>query len=400
MDKRNSLNYEVDGIVIKINDRPLADRLGFVGKDPRGALAMKFPAQEKTTKLLDVQVNVGRTGVLAPTAVLEPVELGGVVVRNATLHNYDEIAKKDIRLGDTVLIKRAGDVIPYVIGPIVESRDGSQQVIEPPTHCPFCGEAVKRADGEVAIYCDNPQCPEQLVRRVDYFVSRAAMDIDNFGGKTAVLLIQLGLIHDVADIYSLQRDDLLALEGFKDKKVDNLLQGVQASKAQPANRVLTALGIRFVGSTVADLLLDALGSIDAIAPASAEELQAIEGIGPQTAVSVVEWFNNEKNQAILAKLRAAGLNFAVTRADKGETAATLADLTFVITGTLPTMGRDEAKAFIEAHGGKVTGSVSSKTDYLLAGEKAGSKLDKATSLGVKILDEDALRQLAQKETRD
>jgi DNA ligase (NAD+) len=273
-------------------------------------------------------------------------------------------------------------------------------VIEPPTHCPFCGEAVKRADGEVAIYCDNPQCPEQLVRRVDYFVSRAAMDIDNFGGKTAVLLIQLGLIHDVADIYSLQRDDLLALEGFKDKKVDNLLQGVQASKAQPANRVLTALGIRFVGSTVADLLLDALGSIDAIAPASAEELQAIEGIGPQTAVSVVEWFNNEKNQAILAKLRAAGLNFAVTRADKGETAATLADLTFVITGTLPTMGRDEAKAFIEAHGGKVTGSVSSKTDYLLAGEKAGSKLDKATSLGVKILDEDALRQLAQKETRD
>jgi DNA ligase (NAD+) len=400
MDKRNSLNYEVDGIVIKINDRPLADRLGFVGKDPRGALAMKFPAQEKTTKLLDVQVNVGRTGVLAPTAVLEPVELGGVVVRNATLHNYDEIAKKDIRLGDTVLIKRAGDVIPYVIGPIVESRDGSQQVIEPPTHCPFCGEAVKRADGEVAIYCDNPQCPEQLVRRVDYFVSRSAMDIDNFGGKTAVLLIQLGLIHDVADIYSLQRDDLLALEGFKDKKVDNLLQGVQASKAQPANRVLTALGIRFVGSTVADLLLDALGSIDAIAPASAEELQAIEGIGPQTAVSVVEWFNNEKNQAILAKLRAAGLNFAVTRADKGETAATLADLTFVITGTLPTMGRDEAKAFIEAHGGKVTGSVSSKTDYLLAGEKAGSKLDKATSLGVKILDEDALRQLAQKETRD
>jgi DNA ligase (NAD+) len=338
--------------------------------------------------------------VLAPLALLEPVELGGVVVRNATLHNYDEIAKKDIRLGDTVLIKRAGDVIPYVIGPIIESRDGSQQVIEPPTHCPFCGEAVKRADGEVAIYCDNPQCPEQLVRRVDYFVSRSAMDIDNFGGKTAVLLIQLGLIHDVADIYSLQRDDLLALEGFKDKKVDNLLQGVQASKAQPANRVLTALGIRFVGSTVADLLLDALGSIDAIAPASAEELQAIEGIGPQTAVSVVEWFNNEKNQAILAKLRAAGLNFAVTRADKGETAATLADLTFVITGTLPTMGRDEAKAFIEAHGGKVTGSVSSKTDYLLAGEKAGSKLDKATSLGVKILDEDALRQLAQKETRD
>jgi DNA ligase (NAD+) len=394
MEKRNQLNYEVDGIVVKINDWSLASSLGFVGKDPRGAVAMKFPAQEKTTKLLDVQVNVGRTGVLAPIAILEPVELGGVVVRNATLHNYDEIAKKDIRLGDTVLIKRAGDVIPYVIGPIIEARDGSEQVIEPPTHCPFCGEPVVRVPGEVAIYCDNPQCPEQLVRRVGYFVSRSAMDIGNFGGKTAVLLTQLGFIHDVADIYSLQRDDLLALEGFKEKKVDNLLQGVEASKAQPANRVLTALGIPFVGNIVAELLLEALGSIDALAEATAEDLQAIEGIGPQTAVSVVEWFSHEKNQEILTKLRAAGLNFAVEKATKGETADTLANLTFVITGTLPTMSRDEAKSFIEAHGGKVTGSVSSKTDYLLAGEKAGSKLSKAQSLNVKILDEDALKQLA------
>jgi DNA ligase (NAD+) len=317
-----------------------------------------------------------------------------VVVRNATLHNYDEIAKKDIRLGDIVLIKRAGDVIPYVIGPIVDARDGSERVIEPPMCCPFCGETVKQLEGEVAIYCDNPQCPEQLVRRVGYFVSRSAMDIEGFGGKTAVLLTQLGLIHDVADIYSLKRDDLMPLEGFKDKKVDNLLQGVEASKAQPANRVLTALGIRFVGNIVADLLLDALGTIDAIAAASGEELQAIEGIGPQTAVSVVEWFSHEKNQAILAKLRAAGLNFAVEKAAREETAATLANLIFVITGTLPTMSRDEAKAFIEAHGGKITGSVSSKTDYLLAGEKAGSKLNKAQSLGVQILDEDALRQLA------
>lgn len=394
MEKRNQLNYEVDGLVVKINDRQLADSLGFVGKDPRGAVAMKFPAQEKTTKVLDVQVNVGRTGVLAPIAILEPVELGGVVVRNATLHNYDEIAKKDIRLGDTVLIKRAGDVIPYVIGPIVEARDGSERIIEPPMTCPFCGEAVKRFEGEVAIYCDNPQCPEQLVRRVGYFVSRSAMDIEGFGGKTAVLLTQLGFIHDVADIYSLKRDDLLALEGFKDKKVDNLLQGVEASKARPANRVLTALGIRFVGNIVADLLLDAWGSIDAIAAASVEELQAVEGIGPQTAVSVVDWFGHEKNQAILAKLRAAGLNFAIDKVAADETITTFADLTFVITGTLPSMSRDDAKAFIESHGGKVTGSVSSKTDYLLAGEKAGSKLSKAQSLGVRIIDEDELRQLA------
>ena len=398
--KRNQLNYEVDGIVVKMNDRPLADSLGFVGKDPRGAVAMKFPAQVKTTKLLDVQVNVGRTGTLAPAAVLEPVELGGVVVRNATLHNYDEIAKKDIRIGDTVLIKRAGDVIPYVIGPIVDVRDGSERLIEPPRHCPFCGEPAVQVEGEVAVYCDNPQCPEQLARRVEYFVSRSAMDIDNFGGKTAVLLTELGLVHDIADIYGLQRDELLALEGFKDKKVDNLLQGVEGSKGQPANRVLTALGIRFVGNTVADLLLDALGSVDALAAASADELQAIDGIGPQTAVSVVEWFNHEKNQAILTKLREAGLNFAVEKAAVRETPVTLANRTFVITGTLPTMSRNEAKALIEAHGGRVTGSVSKKTDYLLAGAKAGSKLSKATSLGVDILNEDELRQLVQKEIGD
>lgn len=393
LEKRNQLNYEVDGVVVKMNDRPLAESLGFVGKDPRGAIAMKFPAQEKTTQILDVQVNVGRTGVLAPIAILEPIELGGVIVRNATLHNYDEIAKKDIRLGDTVLIKRAGDVIPYVIGPIAELRDGTERPIEPPAQCPFCGEPTQRLEAEVAIYCDNPQCPEQLVRRVGYFVSRGAMDIEGFGGKTAVLLTQLGLIHDVADIYSLQRDDLLALEGFKDKKVDNLLQGVEASKARPANRLLTGLGIRFVGNTVADLLLDSLGSIDAIATASAEALQGIEGIGPQTAVSVVDWFQHEKNQAILIKLREAGLNFAVEKAVVDETAATLANLTFVITGTLPSLSRDEAKELIEAHGGKVTGSVSKNTDYLLAGEKAGSKLSKAQSLGVKIIDEDALRHL-------
>ena len=400
IEKRNQLNYEIDGLVVKINDRPLADSLGFVGKDPRGAVAMKFPAQEKTTKLLDVTVNVGRTGVLAPTAVLEPIELGGVVVRNATLHNYDEITKKDIRIGDTVLIKRAGDVIPYVIGPITDLRDGSERVIEPPRHCPFCGEPAVQVEGEVAVYCDNPQCPEQLVRRVEYFVGRSAMDIEGFGGKTAVLLTQLGLIHDIADIYGLQRDELLALEGFKDKKVDNLLQGVEASKGQPANRVLTALGIRFVGNTVAELLLDAMDSMDALATASAEELQAIDGIGPQTAVSVVEWFQHEKNQAIITKLRAAGLNFALEKVAADETATTLADLTFVITGTLPTMSRDEAKTLIEAHGGKVTGSVSKKTDYLLAGEKAGSKLSKAQSLGVTILTEDELRQLIREEIRD
>jgi DNA ligase (NAD+) len=244
----------------------------------------------------------------------------------------------------------------------------------------------------VAITCDNPACPEQLTRRVEYFVSRGAMDIDGFGSQTAVLLVEKELLHDVGDIYSLRKEDLLDLEGFKDKKVDNLLAGIEASKAQAADRVLTALGIRFVGSVVAALLVHELGGIDQIAAAGEERLQQVEGIGPQTAISVAGWFGREKNPVILQKLRSAGLNFsAQQQADQAET---LAGLTFVITGTLPTMSRTEAKGFIEEHGGRVTGSVSKKTDYLLAGEKAGSKLSKAQSLGVQILDEAALQALA------
>lgn len=392
IDRRNEINYEIDGVVVKINNQPLAQSLGFVGKDPRGAIAMKFPAQEKTTKLLEVVVNVGRTGVLAPNAVLEPVEIGGVVVQNATLHNYDEIKRKDIRVGDTVLVKRAGDVIPYIIGPVLELRDGSEQIIEPPERCPFCGEPALRLPGEVAIYCDNAACPAQLVRRVEYFVGRSAMDIDSFGFQTGALLIEQGLIRDVADIYYLKRDDLLALEGFKDKKVDNLLAGLEASKQRSPERLLTALGIRFVGNVVAGLLLDKLGSIDAIAAADQERLEKIEGVGPQTAAAVVAWFAEPPNRQLLEKLRAAGLRF---EAEKPETTGPqpLDGLTFVITGTLPTLSRDEAKALIEQYGGKVTGSVSGKTDYLLAGEAAGSKLDKAQKLGVPILDEAGLREM-------
>ncbi len=390
-DKRNHINYEVDGVVVKINDRLLAHSLGFVGKDPRGALAMKFPAQEKTTRLLDVKVNVGRTGVLAPAAVLEPVELGGVIVQNATLHNYEEIARKDIRIGDIVWVKRAGEVIPYIVGPVPDLRDGSERPITPPTHCPFCQEPVVRLPGEIAIYCDNPACPEQLVRRVEYFVSRGAMDIGTFGAQTASLLFARQLIHDVADIYMLQRDDLLALEGFKEKKVDNLLAGIEASKRQPPERLLTALGIRFVGNVVAGLLLGALGSIDALGAATTAQLETIEGIGPQTAAAVVAWFGDERNQTVLAKLRQAGLPFAIEKMP--ARADTLAGKTFVLTGTLPSLTRDEAKELIEAHGGKVTGSVSGKTDYVVAGENAGSKLTKAQALGVTTLDEAGLRAL-------
>ncbi|MEZ4590978.1 MAG: NAD-dependent DNA ligase LigA [Chloroflexota bacterium] len=392
-EKRNQINYEVDGVVVKINERPLADSLGFVGKDPRGAVAMKFPAQEKTTKLLDVAVNVGRTGILAPAAVLEPVEIGGVTVRNATLHNYDEIARKDIRIGDTVIVKRAGDVIPYIVGPVVDVRDGSERVVEPPTHCPVCGEPALRVPGEVAIYCDNPSCPEQLVRRVEYFVSRGAMDIDGFGGKTGALLAEVGMVKDLADIYYLDRDELLALEGFKDKKVDNLLNGLEASKNQSPVRFLTALGIRFVGNVVAGLLISEFGSIDDLAAADQERLEEVEGIGPGTAVSVTTWFADERHRALLEKFRAAGLQFAAEKPAEGAGSSKLEGLTFVITGTLPSLSRDEAKALIEANGGKVTGSVSKNTNYLLAGEKAGSKLSKAESLGVPVIDEARLNEL-------
>lgn len=395
--RRNQINYEVDGVVVKINNRPVADSLGFAGKDPRGAIALKFPAQEKTTILLNVQVNVGRTGVLAPNAILEPVEIGGVVVRNATLHNYDEIARKDIRIGDRVIVKRAGDVIPYIVGPIVDLRNGSEQIIERPSRCPYCDEPVVQLPGEVAIYCENAACPEQLIRRVEYFVSRGAMDITSFGTQTAGLLFEKGYIHDVADIYSLQRDDLLSLEGYKDRKVDNLLAGIAASKEQPPERLLIGLGIRFVGSVVASLLLQAFGDLDALAAATSEELLSVEGIGPQTALSVSAWFANDRNKELLEKLRAAGLNFTTAKASSPAGDQLLAGLTFVITGTLPSLSRDEATAFIQAHGGKVTGSVSKNTDYLLAGESAGSKLDKAASLGIPIIAEENLIQMVSRD---
>jgi DNA ligase (NAD+) len=397
LQRRNQINYEVDGIVVKIDDRLLADSLGFVGKDPRGAIAMKFPAQQKTTRLVGLQVNVGRTGILAPNANLEAVEIGGVVVRNATLHNFDEIARKDIRIGDVVVVKRSGDVIPYVVGPVIELRTGEEQMITPPAYCPVCGEAAVQFPGEVAIYCENPACPAQLVRRVEYFV--AVMDIVGFGTQTAALFVEKGLIRDVADIYALQRETLLQLEGYKEKKVDNLLAGIAASKAQPPQRLLTALGIRYVGWVVAGLLVDALGSIDALITADKQTLTTIAGIGPQTAEAVVTWFADERHLLLLEKLRAAGLIFAAPRAAAPRAHRPLDGLVFVITGTLPGLSREQATELIESNGGKVTGSVSKKTSYLLAGEAAGSKLTKAETLGVPVIDEPALRAMvAESET--
>jgi DNA ligase (NAD+) len=395
MDKRDALNYEVDGAVIKIDDLATQQALGVVGKDPRGAIAYKFPAREATTRLLAVTVNVGRTGTLAPTAELEPVEVGGITVQHATLHNFDDIARKDIRIGDVVRIKRAGDVIPYVIGPVVDLRGGSERPIELPTHCPSCGEPVVRMEGEVAVYCDNPACPAQLVRRVEYWVSRPAMDIQGLGTRIVEQWVEEGLVHDVADLYALTPADLVPLESFAERKAANVVEAIQASKAQPLDRVLAGLGIQGVGVTVAQLLVRAYPSFAALARASLDELTSIPGIGPRIGESIVQWFANPRHQQLIGKLEAAGVRTVAEPAAQPGLPATqpLAGCTFVITGTLPSLSRSEARELIEAHGGKVSSSVSGNTAYLLCGEKPGSKLRKAEQLGVPVIDEQGLRSM-------
>jgi DNA ligase (NAD+) len=386
--KRKTLPYEIDGLVVKVNDLRISADLGFVGKDPRGATAFKFPAEERTTKLLDVISNVGRTGVLTPNAVLEPVIVSGVTVKQATLHNFDYVAEKDIRVGDTVIVKRSGEVIPYVVGPVADLRDGSERPIFMPERCPFCNHVVIQRPGEVAVYCSNPECPERLVRYMEYFVSKGAMDIDGLGEQIVRQLVDVGLLHDVADLYFLTAEQLHQLDGFAQKKVDNLLAAIDASRSRPLERVITALGIKGVGETVAVLLTDVFHSIDALIVATQDQIQSIGGMGPQLSGAIVEYFADPGNRGLIDKLRQGGVTMQAEVREKASDK--LAGLTFVLTGTLPTMSRDEAGALIEAHGGKVVGSVSKKTSYVLAGEAAGSKLDKANELGVPVIDEAAL----------
>ncbi len=402
--RRDELAYEADGMVIKIDDLNLAAELGFVGKDPRGATAFKFPAREVTTKLLDIRVTVGRTGVLIPNAVLEPVEINGVIVERATLHNFDYIAEKDIRVGDRVLVKRAGEVIPYVIGPVVDVRTGKEKKYKPPQVCPVCEQPVEHFEGEVAWYCVNAACPAQLQRNIEHFVSRGSMDINGLGFKIVEKLIDTGAIKDVADIYTLTRESILEAVTKKDRKTekeppgkiaDNLLSAIAESKSQPLPRLITALGIRGVGEVSARDLASHFGNLDALSKANADDLQEIEGVGPNIAEAIVDWFKRPANQKILKKLKAIGLWPVSNVGAKGlSPEGKLTGLTFVVTGTLPTFSRDGVKEFIESNGGKVTDSVSKKTDYLVLGENPGSKFEKAKSLGVKILDEAGLKKLA------
>lgn len=392
VDKRDTLPYEADGVVIKLDDLDLSASLGVVGKDPRGALAYKFPAQVVSTQLLDIGLNVGRTGVITPFAILEPVLVGGVTVRQATLHNFDFIREKDIRIGDRVLLKRAGDVIPYVIGPLLEARRPGARIYRLPERCPSCGERLEQSESEVAVYCVNGSCPAQLVRNVEHFGSRSAMDIEGLGIRVAELLVEEGLIKNVADLYRLSKADLMSLEGFGEKRADNLVDAIQASRERPLARLIGALGVRNVGEVVAGDLARVFGSMDGLAQASLETLEAIEGIGPIVARNIVDWLTTNSNQKLLQRLREYGV-WPVTGPSAEAPSQTLSGLRFVITGSLPSWSRDEAKKAIEASGGKVTGSVSAKTDYLIAGESPGSKLKKATDLGVPVLDENGLKAL-------
>jgi DNA ligase (NAD+) len=396
-DRRHELPYEVDGLVIKVDSLETQIRLGYTGKDPRWAMAYKYAGQEAVTKLLDIVVNVGRTGVITPNAVLEPVQIGGVTVSKATLHNEDYIRDLNIRIGDQVLVKRAGEVIPKVLRPLVELREGSEEAWQMPVVCPVCGQPLVRPEGEAATYCVNNACPEQLVRSVEHFVGRAAMDIESFGIKQAELFVAEGYIHDLADIYYLPWEQIRQLEGYGDKRVEKLRSGVEESKSRPVARLLTGLGIRFVGEVVAEMLVARYHTLESLMQASTAELAQIEGVGSRIAESVVEYFSLEPNRALIHKFADAGVHVADELVEQPNEpgARPWEGKIFVITGTLPTWSRDEAKAYIEARGGKVTGSVSSKTDYVIVGESAGSKLDKARQLGVQTLEEAELRALAE-----
>jgi DNA ligase (NAD+) len=393
VEKRESLDYEIDGIVVKVDELGLQRQLGAVGREPRWAIAYKFPPTQATTKLLKITENVGRTGTLNPFAMLEPVRIAGATVKLATLHNEDDIRRKDIREGDTVIVQRAGDVIPQVVGPVVSKRTGKERVYRMPKKCPSCGTAVVRVEGESMYYCPNRLCPAQRYRLLEHFVGRGAMDIDGVGESLARSLMDAGLVEEGADLYRLheKRDELLQLERMGEKSADNVLRSIEASKQRPLAQVIFALGIRHVGYEVASMLANHFGSMQALMDATEEQVEAIPGIGPKIAQSIVEFFKLEENRRTVAKLAAAGVN--LREESGGAREGPLSGLTFVITGRLERFSRDAAERLVKRHGGAVGSSVTKKTDYLVVGEEPGSKLGKAQQVGTQILDEEGFASL-------
>jgi DNA ligase (NAD+) len=395
--KRDSLPYEIDGIVIKVNRTAQQDELGFTGKAPRWAIAYKYAARAGITKLKSVRWQVGRTGKLTPVAELDPVSIGGTTVRNATLHNPDEIERLGVKVGDWVQVERGGDVIPK-IAKVVDDKEHPRppdvKDIEMPKTCPVCGTKVVRTEGEVDYRCVNANCPAKLRETILHFASRGVMNIDGMGDALVTQLTDRGMVKNIADIYSLTKKNLLSLERFADKSAQNMIDEIENSKKLPLERVIYGLGIRMVGERTAQFLAEHFGSMEALEKASVEELQDVAEVGPRIAESIVEFFGNPANRKLVNRLRDAGLTLSGHKKQRGTK---LAGKTFVLTGTLAHSTRDEAKKMIEDAGGKVTGSVSKKTDYVVAGADAGSKLDKAKELGVAVIDESALGRLLSQE---
>jgi len=382
---RQSMAYEIDGMVVKVNSFALQQRLGNKARAPRWAIACKFPAIQTTTRLIGVDFQVGRTGAVTPVALLDPVEVGGVTVRRATLHNRDELERKDLRIGDTVLIQRAGDVIPEVIKPIIERRDGSEQPITMPTHCPVCGHALLKEEGEAATRCVNPHCPAQRLRSLIHFCSRAGLDIEGLGKKSMEQLFDLQLVHDIPDIFTLKHEQLAGLPGWGVKSADNVIAAIEGARRPPLGKFLAAIGIRFVGEITASLLEQRFSSLEALLQASLESLLEIEGIGEQAAGSIFDFFSDPDVRRMVDRLHQAGM---IPQAGPPPSSdQPLTGLTFLFTGTLTTLSREEAKKMVKEQGGQIATTVTQKMTHLVAGEKAGSKLKKAMELGKTVITE-------------
>jgi len=391
--KRKDLDYEIDGIVIKVNDLDLQKRLGAKAKSPRWALAYKFEAAQAVTRITDIQLSVGRTGAVTPIALMEPVKVGGVVVSRATLHNEDEIRRKDVRIGDWVIVRRAGDVIPEVVRPLPERRTGKERVFVMPQTCPVCGSNLRRKPGEAVWRCPNPECFPRLVKQLTHFAGKGAMDIEGLGPKVAEQLISAGLVRSISDLYSIKLSDLLSLDRFAEKSAENLLSAIETSKETSFARFFYALGIRHVGDVTAQLLADHFGSMEALKDASEEELMAVEGIGPEVAFSIRSWFDDNKNLRLTESLLDAGIRFTDLREAR---TSPLKDRTFVFTGGLSSLTREQAKNIVRDLGGQVASAVGRKTDYVVAGGNPGSKLRKALELGIPVLSEEEFLALAYK----
>ena len=390
---RETIPYDTDGIVVKVDSLQQQEALGTTAKSPRWAIACKFPAHQVTTQIEAIEVQVGRTGVLTPVAILSPVQLAGATITHATLHNEQELIRKDVRVGDTVFLERSGDVIPKITAVLTDQRKGAEKVFRLPDHCPECETPVQRSEDEAAIRCVNVACSAQLKRRIEHFASRNALNIDGLGPAIVEQLVKGGLIRDVADLYALKQADLVSLERMAEKSAENLINAIGGSRDIPVAKVLFGLSIHHVGANVAELLIDHFSSIDALADASLEDIESIHGIGPQIAESLLHFFSQSRVQEFLKRLKDAGLQWAVESRESLEVSDSIfVGKTFVLTGSLSTMTRSEASDKIKERGGKVSSSVSQKTDYLIAGESAGSKYDRAVELNVPILTEEAFTE--------